>query len=72
LDVVRRDYSKAFFVSTRFSARYLRWQSRGFIGSGAYTAIYRRETGALVADVIEFDERGKVRCVRADYSQPSP
>lgn len=39
-------------------------------GVGGHTLLYRRETGALVADVIQTDEHGRGLDVRAFYGAP--
>jgi ketosteroid isomerase-like protein len=39
------------------------------MGVGGMSVVYRRETGVLVVDVIELDEKGKGKVVRAFYGK---
>jgi hypothetical protein len=41
-----------------------------FSGVGALCMIFRRETGVVVCDVFEFDERGRVARLTACYGDP--
>lgn len=41
------------------------------IGAGAVTIVYRRETGARVAETLELDDKGRARRVVVAYGQPS-
>ncbi len=39
------------------------------MGIGGMSVVYRRETGSLVVDVVELDEKGKGKVVRAFYGK---
>lgn len=41
------------------------------VGAGAVTIVYRRETGAVVSDCIELDDKGRGRRVVVTYGRPS-
>jgi hypothetical protein len=45
--------------------------ARELLGVNAMCVVYRRETGALVTDLVELDVNGKGRRVIACYSSPS-
>jgi hypothetical protein len=39
-------------------------------GVGSAAILYRRETGALVSDIVQFDGDGKIASAEAVYSTP--
>lgn len=41
------------------------------LGMDGYTLVYRRETGALVADVVAVDEQDRGKTVRVYYGAPT-
>ncbi len=66
IESIRKHFAKGLEVAPN-----IRFELVGvLIGMDGYTVVYRRESGALVADVVSVDEDGKAAKVGAYYSRP--